>query len=157
MLTNNDEWERNVACFLDRQKDSENHDFALGYCTHILSDMYNNIAVWTPFRLKHPDVLEKGYNSQLNQENNKIDIELALTHEKREEFWRNLSKSQSVDLPGIIYADEIDRQKENILDAWYKGQSRPDISSNELVTYESAMLFIKDATDFVVSHLQKSL
>ena len=59
MLTENDDWTENVLKFLPDKRNSDNYDFILGYCCHILSDIYNNIVVWTPFRLKYPEELTK--------------------------------------------------------------------------------------------------
>lgn len=157
MITNNNEWKRNIIVFLNKYRNSEIHDFILGYCSHILSDMYNNINVWTPFRMKYADELAKGFGNIHHQENNKIDIELALTYESRDIFWFNLAKSTSIDLPNIIYATEIDKQKDIILNSWYKDKDRQDISSNKIRTYESEMNFIDNATDFVGRIFQEHL
>ena len=94
------------------------------------------------------------YGNINHQESNKVDIELALTSDDRDEFWRNLSQSSSIDLPGIIYGVEIDQQKEYILNQWYKGKERQDLSSNRFVTLESTKEFIERATDYVSSNLQ---
>ena len=114
-ITNNDECINNVIKFLKDNSTSDNYDFILSYCTHILTDVYNNIQIWTSFRLKHPDELGKEYGIIHHRENNKIDIEFALTYGHRDELWRYLSESRSVDIPDIIYADEIEKQKDNIL------------------------------------------
>jgi len=66
---------------------------------------YNNIAVWTPFRLKYPD--------------------------------------------------EIEKHKENILYNWFRGKARQDISSNALVTIESTMNFVEEATQFIISKMEE--
>ena len=153
-VTNNDEWENNVIAFFEKHKKTENHDFILGYCFHAILDMFNNINVWTPFRIKHADELKKGYGNIHHQECSKLDIELALTYEGREEIWHYLSKSISIDLPDIIYATEIDKQKDNILKSWYQDKERQDISSNKIRTYETEMDFIKNATDFVARIFQ---
>jgi len=147
--TDNDGWLNNTVALLSKYKLSENHDFVLGYCCHILSDMYKYKNIWTPFRLKHADELEKGLGNILYQENNKVDIEMALTYEDRNEFWRHLANSNSLDFADIIYAAEIDKQKDNILNSWYKDKERQDISSNKIVTYEREMDYVKNATDFV--------
>ena len=157
MITNNDEWNNSIIHFFNKHKKTENQDFVLGYCSHILADMYNNITVWTPYRLKHPDELEKGYGNLHHQESNKMDIELALTHERKDFYMSNLRKSISVDFDGIIYAIEIEKQKDLIFNTWYKDKQRQDIKSNKLVTYESTMDFVRDATDFIVDNLQKHL
>ena len=49
---------------------------------------------------------------------------------------------------------EIEKQKDNILNQWYKGKEQQDLSANEAVTIESTMDFIKNAVDFVSPVLQ---
>ena len=149
MITYYDEWKHNVVAFLNKNKKSEYHDFILGYCCHILVDLYNTINIWTPFRLKYADELKKGFGNLHHQENYKLDIELALTFEGRNDFWLHLANSTSIDLPPIITATEIDKHKDSILYSWYKDKERQDLSSNKIRTYESEMDFIKNATDFV--------
>ena len=158
MTTDNDGWKRNIIAFLNKNKNSEHRDFILGYCCHVLVDLYNNINVWTPFRLKYADDLkEVSYNNIHHQECNKLDIELALTYEGKDEFWLHLSNSHSIDVTNILYATEIDKQKDLILNSWYKGKERQDISSNKIRTYDSEMEFIKNATDFVAVVFKENL
>jgi len=157
MITNNDEWKNNVINFLNNHKNSENHDFIVGYCCHILSDIYNNIALWIPFKQQYPDEIEKGRNNLMLRETNMIDIELALTHEKKDIFWSNIQQSAGVDLADIIYAAEIEKQKDNILNIWYADKERQDLTLNEVVTVEIIMNFIKNAVDFVMLTLQEHL
>ena len=149
MMTDYDDWQDNIVTFLNKHKMSSNHDFILGYCTHILSDLYNTIHVWTPFRLKHEGEFEKGYGNLHHLESNKIDIELALTYEGANDFWLHLNNANSIDLPGIVYATEIDKHRDSILNSWYKGKEREDTSTNIIRTYEGEMDFIKNATNFV--------
>ena len=153
MINDFDGWKNNTITFLTQNKDSIHHDFILGYCCHILGDLYNTINVWTPFRLKYADELKEiNYNNPHHQDCNKIDIELALTYEGRNEFWLHLGNAKSIDLPGIIYATEIDKHKDLIMNVWYKDKEHQDLSSNKIRTYESEMRFIKDAADYI-SHI----
>ena len=150
LITDYDGWQNNIIAFLNKHKYSEHHDFIIGYCCHVLSDLYNTINVWTPFRLKYADGLKEiNYSNIHHQECNKVDIELALTYEGRNEFWLHISNSHSIDLPNIIYATEIEKQKDVILNSWYKGKERQDVSSNKIRTYEGEIDFIENATDFV--------
>ncbi len=156
MITNNDEWLENVFSFMNKHKCSEQYCFILGYCCHILTDMYNNINVWTPFRQKYQEELEKGNLGRYRQESEKMDIELALTLENRHEIWRNLEESKGVDLEDIILAKEIELQKINILRNWYAGKDRQDLSLNEIVTYSGTMDFVENAAEFIVDQLRNS-
>ena len=148
MITNNDEWKNNVINFLDYHKNSDNRDFIIGYGCHIVADIYQNIALWTPFRQRY--ATDRGITDLMMRETNMIDIELALTHEKRDVFWLNIQKSVGVDIEGIIYAAEIEKQKNNILNIWYADKTRQEITSNKIVTMDIIMDFIKNAVDFVV-------
>lgn len=153
MLTENDDWTENVLKFLPDKRNSDNYDFILGYCCHILSDIYNNIAVWTPFRLKYPEELTKGYGGLYHQESARVDIELGLREKNKDDFWVHLEKAKPINLNNIIFSEEIEKHKENILYNLYKDKEHQDISSNKLITIESTMNFIEDATNFTVSKI----
>ena len=158
IITEYDGWKDNIIAFLNKNKHSDQRDFILGYCCHVLGDLYNTINVWNPFRLKYAKELKEiNYNNIHHQECNKVDIELALTYEGRNEFWLHLSNALSIDLPKIVYATEIDKQKDVILNSWYKDKERQDISSNKIRTYEGEMNFIANTTDFVANIFKDNL
>ncbi len=149
--TNNDEWIENVLGFLRINRDSANYDFICGYCCHVLSDIFNNVNVWTPYRLKYPEELSKGYGGLYHQESEKVEIELALRKENKDDFWVHLEKAIPISIDGIIYAEEIEKHKENVLYNWYLNKEQQDTSANKLVTIDSTMLFVEDASRFIIS------
>ena len=149
-VTNNDEWEANIIAFMTNRIKSADRDFILGYCAHTLADLYNNVHSWTPFRLKYPDEAAKGYDNLHHRESDLVDIELGLTYPGREDFRRLLMASHSVDLPDIVFAEEIEKQKDLILYNWYADKKRPDVSRNMHVTCENMNELIKDATAYIV-------
>jgi len=158
MITDYDGWQKNIIAFLNENKHSEHHDFILGYCCHVLGDLYNTINVWDPFKLKYAyDLKEVNYGNIHHQESNKVDIELALTYGGRTKFWFHLSNSYSIDLPNIIYSTEIEKQKDLILNSWYKDKERQNISTNKIRTYDGEMDFIKNASDFVTLIFKENL
>lgn len=57
-------------------------------------------------------------------------------------------------MDNLIYAEEVDAQKDVILNHWYAGKDRQNIKPNKLVTYETTMDFIKNATDSVAPIFQ---
>ena len=152
-ITNNDEWQKNVVSFFEKHRNTENRDFILGYCIHILADIYNNINSWTPYRLKYPDELKKGYSNRHHIESNKVDIELAFLYKNTSDFWSNISISTGVDLPNVICAGEIERQKDYILNLFYKDKERQDLTSNEFVTIETTRDFVENATAYIIDIL----
>lgn len=153
LISNNDEWIENVQKFLTKHRDSNDFYFILGYCCHILSDIYNNVAVWTPFLRKNPDQWGKGYSGVYHQESEKVDKILFLRDENNDDFWVYLEKSRPIDLYDFISAEEIEKHKENLLYNWYKDKELPDISAHKLITLESINNFIEGATNFIVSKI----
>ena len=103
--------------------------------------------------MEYPDELTKGYGGLYHQESEKVEIELALREENKNDFWVHLEKAKSTSLNEIIFAEEIEKHKENILYNWYRDKEHQDISSNKLVTIESTMNFVGDATNFIVSRI----
>ena len=156
MITNNDEWIANVSKFLKEHKNSPDYSFILGYCSHILSDIFNNINVYMPFKEKYATKLDK-CGGFYHSESEKIDINLALTLEGKDDFWLNLENSKGIDLEKIICADEIEKQKINILYRWFSDKHLQDVSFNEVVTYDSTMRFINNASEFVSGNLAEFL
>jgi hypothetical protein len=156
MITNNDEWMDNILKFLKENISTKNHDFILGYCSHILADLFHNINIWTPLRLENPELMENmyNYNTPIRHEINMIDIELALSYNNREIFWVNLQNSESINISNIIYSNEIDIQKNNILNIWYKDKKHQNISIEKI---NETMDFIKKATDFIQKTLNGHL
>jgi hypothetical protein len=140
--------------FLHENTNSQNYYFILGYVCHILSDIFNNIAVWTPFRLKYPDEFKKGYGGLYRQESKKVDIELALREDNKDNFWIHLEKATPITLDGIIFAEEIKKHKENILHSLYRDKGHQDVSSNKLIIIESTMNFVDKATGFILEQVQ---
>lgn len=154
MITKYEQWKESTLAFLNKHRQSEHRDFILGYCCHILTDVYNTETVYSPYRLKHLDDAAKGYGGQYHQESQKIDIELALTVENRHAIWQYLERSRGVDLDDIITAEEIEAQKGHILNKWYKDKGHPDISANEIVTYGGSIDFIENAAEYVLTFLK---
>ena len=157
MTTENDKWKNNVLEFLYKHKNSNNRDFVLGYCVHVLTDLNNNIVLWTPFREQYFKERDWEYDNIHHRESEKIDIELALSYDERHIFWENLKMSNSVDLPDYVYASEIDNQKNLILNEWYINKERPDVSLNEVRTYTLEMEFIKNTADYIDAIFKSSI
>jgi len=149
-VTNNDEWEASIIAFMNDRIKSADRDFILGYCAHTLADLYNNVRSWTPFRFKYPDEAAKGYDNSHHRESELVDIELGLTYPGREDFRRLLMASRSVDLPDIVFAEEIDKQRDLILNNWYVDKKHPDISRNMHVTRDNMNELIEGATGYIV-------
>lgn len=170
--TNFAEWEENVLAFLKANMLSGNIDFILGYCTHILTDIFNAIHIWTPFRLEHPEELEKGYGNIHHQEYMLLDRQQYQNCEYREELWEHLENSKNTDLSGVVRAtvlpseeytffgypklvpvtiDELDSIRDNVLYRQYNDPEPIDTSTNIYITMDrmreqinNSVLYVSD-------------
>ncbi|MCL2320945.1 MAG: hypothetical protein FWC47_02435 [Oscillospiraceae bacterium] len=80
---------------------------------------------------------------------------MALRVENKKIYWMNLENSKGLNLENIIFVKEIEQQKDDILHFLYNNKKHQDISLNKIVTYESNMDFINNATDFVVANIDR--
>jgi len=154
-VTNNDEWIESVLAFLNEHKGSENACFALGYAVHILSDVYNNIYVWTPYRLRAEVEMNisKYYGSDYHKDAAIVDFRLADEFTQREEVWDSLGKSKAITIRDIVFAKDIEKIRDNILYVQYNNQSI-DIVETQTFTYENALNQIQNTTKFISEFLK---
>jgi len=153
-VTNNSQWIDCVISFLYEHKDSKNSCFALGYVVHILSDIYNNIHIWTPYRRRTKLQVGKYYGSTYHKEQAIVDFRLACEFNHKKEVWDLLEKSKAVTIQNIVSAEDIEKLRENILRVQYKNNISGTIAT-ELYTYDDALKQI-DNTALFVSDILKS-
>ena len=150
-VTNNPEWTESVLSFLRGYKNADG--FVLGYCIHILADIYNNISnVWLPYKRKSKPETDKNYGDQYNGEQAAVDSRLAYEFQYKDEVWDMLEKSHSLTIRNIVRADDIDKMKENILHVQYVN-TNSDTALNKFYTHEYALKQIEDTALFVLKNI----
>jgi len=147
-ITKNDEWIDNVISFWHEHKHSDNSCFALGYCVHILSDIYGNIHIWTPFKQKMKLEMKDYYGGVHHNRQASVDFKLAHEFVYKEEIWSLLEKSEALTLPNIVFADDIEKQKRRILCEQYKDITDDKRSIDE-TSYQNALTQIENTTKFI--------
>lgn len=152
-VTNNSEWTDSVLEFFMLHRQSENIDFVLGYCAHILADIRNNIEIWTPFRMKHQEELDNGLGSALHKDAAAIDFELYRTHVEREAIWELLEQSQEVDIGGLVNGLDIERMKSNLLYSQFTNREPSDVSANKCIVMKDMMDFITNESEYIKAQL----
>ena len=152
-ITNNDEWIDNVMSFLREHRNSENACFALGYAVHILADIYGNINIWTPFRLKMNLQMANYYGGEHHKRQAAVDFKLANEFEQKKEIWNLLEKSEEITIPGIVFAKDAEKQKRNILQVQYENITS-NMQTTEVAAYENALKQIENTTKFISEFLK---
>lgn len=115
-----DELRRCLAELISHYRNSDNIDYIYGYCTHILTDYYDEFEFWAP-------------NSQ-NADIVRHDVERIESMLSNGSLMRTciipcLARSRGVSLEGIIRAEEVDMSKDGILkaDLYARLHSKPCI------------------------------
>lgn len=148
-VTNNDEWLENVLAFLNKNRDTEMTDFIYGYCTHIITDIENNIKIWTPFRLANGGTVEKVYDGQYHQESYAVDYELYLMHPHKKEIWQMLDEAAYYDIPNVVVGNEIEKMKDSILHEQFNNRESADLSSYKYATLSGMKEFIEIESQYI--------
>lgn len=157
-LSNNDEWAENIKKFIRTHRESENIDFIYGLCGHCLVDLRNNIEIWSPFKLKYYGSLimsdyGSGYDGEgikkFHADDTDADLRLYHTSEFRGEIWNYLSKSKGVDLEGIVYEDELNKIRDNILYKQYKDRYIDDSFVGSYIIYKDYLTFIERTIRYI--------
>lgn len=155
-VTNNTEWQANVMAHLKRWMDAgptgARRDFLVGYAAHILTDIRNNIDVWTPYRLAHGALdahtpLPGGYHEECWR------LDEAMFHwPEREMLWRDFKCAEPWGVEGCVSSGEVARMHESMLGERYT-DATTDALENQYVTSERMRRFIEDAAERVASTL----
>jgi hypothetical protein len=144
LITNDQEWQDHVLGFLKENRDSEQGDFLLGYCVHILTDIQNNRKVWTPFRKVNQVVLDHGGGSLYHQESDKVDYGFYESFPHRKAIWELIERAQGQDVQAILTGAEVNAMKAYFLNERYRNRHLMDTTGNRYVMVEAMESFIRE-------------
>jgi hypothetical protein len=136
-LNNND-----VLEFINKNKNNVDIDFLLGFAFHILMDIYNNIKLWTPFRIKNTGKDFKELHKIVYEENMYADSKLFEMCDFKDEIWGYLKASKGIDLLNIVNIDDMEKIKNSILNAQYDNTAL-------IISDEKGKQIIKDKFEFI--------
>ncbi|MCL1845377.1 MAG: hypothetical protein FWF77_05700 [Defluviitaleaceae bacterium] len=138
-------------------KSGYSHNFAAGYAAHCLTDLWNNKTLWHNYRTRHPKEAAKGYASGYYADLRNIDSHLFFEHPDVADIMQTLEIAVPEEIPGIVFAKEVDAIKNNILHEHFKDAVFDTNYHYEFVTYEDTMKFIETAAKFVADVLKDIL
>lgn len=145
-------WIENVLIFFNKNKKSEtDKNFLIGYCIHLLADIYNYKFIWTPFKMNYGKENEKIYQDECRI----VDLELFQKLNYETKLFPIIEDSKGMDFFGLIFEDEINKLKNNILNNQYKNKQKVNSVENNFMTYEKMQEFNNDIIYFIVDNLGK--
>lgn len=151
-ISDNEAWITRVIDFYHTHAPQRDNPFLRGYCAHILEDIFNNIQIWSPFRLAHPEEAARGYGSAYHREWGAIDRKLYQDRGDSR-IMPLLVQAYGVDMPGLVTAEEIDAIRDNVLYVSYQDEPKADTADNRFVSYERVTRFVAEAALFASQHL----
>jgi hypothetical protein len=143
------EWNNNVIRFFKINYTRESYEFIIGYCIHLITDIYYRKYIWKPFSEKY-NVNKNSEYKKVYQEEHLINDYLIYKNEKYEEkIFPLIKRGESIDFCGIIAKDDLEKMKENILEKQYKDKKTTNDSINKIIKYNWIMEHNTKIIDFV--------
>lgn len=150
-VTDNDGW---VKCVQDFLRKHPNDAFAAGYAVHALTDIYNNITLWSSFRTNHPEEAAKGYASEYYTDLRNITTRMYQEHPAVAEIFALLAQAEPAEMPGLVSADETAAIRQSLFE---ERRANTDVSpapkKYSFVTWRNTTDFIRNAAIFCAKQL----
>lgn len=107
-----------------------------------------------PYRAKYKNKLldlDSQNISPMHNECAKIDRIIYEDYKFNNTLWQNLNDSTSFDIPNVIYTDEIDKIKNNLLYIQYTNIENVNCEYNKYITLKETHDFIDTARDEILN------
>lgn len=151
-----EQWKRNVIGFLKNHKAESDHNFIMGYCIHILTDIFWNETLYIEFLSRYgtdPEPVQDEKTAYYN-DTDQLDFELYKSFDWRPRVWELLEKSTSRDVDDILSAEEVDAWKKRTLH-WYDSGASQHKNPIKYISVEDLLEFAKTASKDIRSFLKK--
>ena len=128
-------------------------DFILGYAVHLLTDLFNNVHVWSPLRSGGLVDTSQGMESVYHRESVRMNTYLTCQMTERDGIREALEKAEPLSIPGIIGIPEIVKMRQHDLAFMCEPKEAPDIQMNQYCTLEKTEWLIREASDYAAGVL----
>jgi len=145
-------WMENVLNFFNKNKKTRiDKNFLIGYCMHLLADIYNYKFIWIPFKNEYGRENEKIYQNECKI----VDLELFQKLNYEVKLFPIIKDSKGINFFGLISENEVNELKNNVLNIQYKNKQDIDSVENSFMTYDKMQKFNNDIINFIVENLYK--
>ena len=138
-------WKNNVENFFIGHNSKEVYEFTLGYCIHLMADIYNYKYIWTPFKLKFGRENDKVYQNECLT----VDFEILQKENYKAKLLPILDQSKELDFFDLITQEELTGLKNNIINIQYEDKESVDNSGNKFITYEKMKEHNNDMVKYI--------
>jgi len=137
-------WKRNINSFCEivAGKGHAYRDFGIGICLHCLTDYWNDIKIWRKLQSKNiPPMSIDEFKKAYYKEARGIDLWLYQNSENTKLIRKMLSEALAMDVEGIIGKEDVERQRNHLLNIQY------DVDVVDISKYH--YLSANDIADFI--------
>ena len=152
-VTENEPWIARVRALWKSCGEGPERSFLCGYYVHILTDIFNNIAVWTPFRMSQGGTFDRTVYNLYGDECRNVDYLLYRNDPERARLWELLGQARAFGIGDHIAKEEVESLRESILHERFRERPLPDVSGNRYFRLEDAQDFIRRAAAFTAERL----
>lgn len=138
-------WKSNVEKFFISHNSKEIYEFILGYCVHLMADIYNYKYIWTPFKLKFGRENDKIYQNECLT----VDFEICQKENYKAKLFPVLEQSKELDFFDLITQEELTGLKNNIINVQYENKEAVDNSRNKFITCEKMKEHNNDIVKYI--------
>ena len=101
-----EKWKTNVINYFYENNSQDNRDFLLGYCIHIMVDIYYYQNIWKPFVMEYTGKPDIDFQKIYTDENLKIDFEIFMENNYQEKLFPILIEANTFDF-GTAFLKQI--------------------------------------------------
>lgn len=142
---------QNVYKYYEEKNDCIDIDFFLGYCIHILTDIYWHETLYTSFKYRYSKDSEPIQEQRWAYYNDTdiLDLILYKTFDWKDEIWALLKEAKGIDMDNIVTSSEIDAWNIRTLN-WYNGGQSQRKNPIKYITLDELMRFIDDSSNDIL-------
>jgi hypothetical protein len=156
-ITSYEKWTKDILGFYKENLKTNDMDFLIGYCIHILTDINYSKDLWTPYRLENININFDDVNKESHHEGYIVDFELYQKCNCKEEIWKTLNESKSIDFMDLVYKGDMEKMKNNVLNVQYKKQMVENSENNKIVSYNRLLEYIESTRECIIEKFIKKI
>ena len=148
-------WKRNIHSFCETVigKEHAYRDFGIGICVHCLTDYWNDIKIWRNLQRKNiPPMNDNAFKKAYYPEAQGIDLWLYQNSKNTSLIRKMLSEALAMDVDGIINKEDVERQRNHLLNTQYE-VAMIDISKYHYLSANA----INDFIEFAVNDIAETI
>ena len=142
-------WKTNIEIFYNKYKSLINISFLLGYCIHLIADVYYYDYIYKPFELKLIENKEIEYKEIYSKENLDIDLEIFQKSDYGKSLFPIIKEMKTFNFSDLILKTDMDRIKNNIVNIQYSNKPLINTINNKHIKINEIMIHNNNIINYI--------